>query len=132
MGKPLAPPYTSVNMKILIVEDNEPMRRAIRSFIADLADEVHERRTSAEALAAYALHQPDWVLLDWHIGKRGGLEAARQITAVWREAKIVIVAGDDDPDWREAARRAGVCEYIVVENLIEVRRILTDHRHTAQ
>lgn len=119
-------------MKILIVEDNEPMRRAIRSLVADLADEVYERKTSAEALAAYAQHQPDWVLLDLDIGERGGLEAARQITAGWPEAKIAIIAGDDDPDWREAARRAGAREYLVKENLIEVRRILTQRSGSAQ
>jgi DNA-binding NarL/FixJ family response regulator len=43
----------------------------------------------------------------------------------------VIVANDDDQDWREAARRAGAHGYVVKEHLIEVRRMLTARSHRA-
>ena len=40
-------------MKLLIVEDNEQMRRVIKSLVVDLAEVVYECADGAEALAAY-------------------------------------------------------------------------------
>ena len=52
-------------MKVLIVENSEPMRRLIKSIIvADLVQDVIERSDGNEALPAYRDHQPDVVLMD--------------------------------------------------------------------
>ena len=40
-------------MKVLIVDDSEPMRRMIKTFIADLVGEIVECSDGIEALAAY-------------------------------------------------------------------------------
>ena len=40
-------------MNKLIVEDSEPMRRTIRSFLEDLVEEIHECRDGRNALAAF-------------------------------------------------------------------------------
>lgn len=49
---------------ILIVEDNSQVRRMIRSLIEDLDSEFCECEDGAEALAAFQLHRPNWVLMD--------------------------------------------------------------------
>jgi CheY-like chemotaxis protein len=112
-------------MRLLIVEDNHQMRRLIRSVVGNLADCVVECSDGAEALQAYRAHQPDWVLMDIEMRRLDGLSATRQIKAAFPEARIVIVTEYDDPAWRNEARRAGACAYVLKETLYELRRILT-------
>ena len=112
-------------MKILIVDDNQQMRRTIKSFVIDLAAVVYECADGDEALAAYELRRPDWVLMDIEMKRMDGISATRQIKSQFPGARVMIVSNYDDPDLREAARQAGACEYVVKENLLNVRRILS-------
>jgi CheY-like chemotaxis protein len=111
-------------MKLLIVEDNDGTRGLIKRLVADFASEIYECRDGAEALAVYLARQPDWVLMDIQLVGLNGLAATRQITTAWPQAKIMIVTDYDDDELREAARHAGACEYVIKENLLELRRIL--------
>lgn len=112
-------------MNILIVEPEGPLRRAIKSLVADLADEVFERQTATEGLAAYAQHRPDWALLGSGLGEQKALALVRQLNAVWPNARIAVVVGEDEQEFREAARHAGACAFVAKENLIELRRVLS-------
>ena len=71
-------------MKLLIVEDNQPMRRLIRSLAADLSESITECSDGADARANYAEHHPDWVLMDLMMPQMDGLAATRQILAANR------------------------------------------------
>ncbi len=51
-------------MKLLIVEDNAPMREVMKRMVGDLADQISECSDGDEVVAAYAAEQPDWVLMD--------------------------------------------------------------------
>lgn len=100
------------------------MRREIKLFVSDLAEEIAECGDGQEALAAYSAQHPDWVLMDIRMEKVDGLTATRQIKAAHPEARIMILTSYDDDELREAARSAGACEYVTKQNLLEVRRIL--------
>jgi CheY-like chemotaxis protein len=112
-------------MKVMIVEDNDQMRRLIRSLVALLADDIYECSDGAEAVAAYAAHRPDWVLMDVEMKEMDGITATRKIKEAFADAKIVIVTQYDDAQLREAARAAGASEYVLKDNLLAVRQILT-------
>ncbi|HXG64495.1 MAG TPA: response regulator transcription factor [Blastocatellia bacterium] len=114
-------------MKLLIVEDNEQMRLLIKSFVSDIAESVIECSDGAEALAAYREHQPDWVLMDIKMGQVDGIAATRQIRAIFPSARIMIVTDHDDARLRKAAWCAGAREYVLKEDLLVLRRILTPH-----
>jgi CheY-like chemotaxis protein len=111
-------------MNILIVEDNEQMRRMVKAMVRDLADCVIECDDGAGALSAYTQHRPDWVLMDIDLPEVDGISATQQIVAAHPEARVMIVTNYDDAGLRETARSAGACEYVVKEDLIEIRRIL--------
>ena len=111
-------------MNLLIVEDNEQMRRTIKTFVCDLAAEIHECADGAEALAAYRAHRPDWVLMDIRVGRMDGITATCQIKAEDANARIVIVTNYDDPDLRALACSAGARAYVVKENLFVLRQLL--------
>jgi CheY-like chemotaxis protein len=111
-------------MKILIVEDNQAMRRMIRRMVTDVADQISECDDGAAACALYRQLRPDWVLMDIEMGQVNGLTATRQIIADYPEARVVMVTNYDDAQLRETARVAGACEYVLKENLLALRRIL--------
>ena len=111
-------------MKILIIDDNEQMRRMMKTLVRDLVDCVFECDDGARALSAYTEHHPDWVLMDIDLPTVDGISATRQIVAAHPEARIMIVTNYDDARLRERACSAGACEYVVKENLMEMRRIL--------
>ncbi|HEU4387001.1 MAG TPA: response regulator transcription factor [Blastocatellia bacterium] len=112
-------------MRILIVDDNDQMRRLIKSIVSNPADEVFEANDGSEALSKYAACRPDWVLMDIEMKAVDGLSATRTIRRHFPDARIVMVTEYDDPDWREEARAAGACGYVLKENLFDLRRILS-------
>ena len=114
-------------MKVLIVEDHPSMRQLIYSVVADLAEAVVECADGAEAVAIYAAQRfssDDWVLMDLEMSGVDGLEATRRLRAAFPDSQIIIVTQYGDPHLRAAATQAGACDYVLKENLLDVRRLL--------
>lgn len=111
-------------INLLVVEDNQAMRRVIRSIVADLVDQIYECVDGREALATYTQRRPDCVLMDIKMKQMDGISATREIIDSFPEARIIIVTSYNDPDYRDAASAAGACGYVVKENLAELRHQL--------
>ncbi|MBI4903943.1 MAG: response regulator transcription factor [Acidobacteria bacterium] len=107
-------------MTLLIVEDNEGIRRLLRSVVADVADVVWDCCDGAGALDAFLMYRPDIVLMDIRMPGMDGLAATRQILLSDPTAKVVIVTDYDDDDLRVAARQAGACGYALKRNLLDL------------
>jgi CheY-like chemotaxis protein len=116
--------------RVLIAEDDDNMREMMKRVIRDLVDRFFECSDGRQALRAYAMYRPDWVLMDIRMEGMDGLTATQQITTAWPRARVVIVTSYKDASLREAARRAGACEYVLKENLLELRSILEKPRPT--
>jgi len=117
-------------MNVLIVEDSEPMRRTIKSFIEDLAEGIHECTDGRDALAAFIRYQPDWILMDIKMNDVDGLAATRQIKAAFPDACIVMVTSYYEQSLRDEARLAGACGYVLKDNLMELRNLLAGTAQT--
>ncbi len=111
-------------MNLLIVEDNVKMRRMIKSIVSGLADRIDECEDGDEAVRLYKKNRPDLVLMDIHLKETNGIEATRKIIAMFKDAKIIIVTNYNDAQFRESAREAGAVEYVLKENLLDLRRVL--------
>lgn len=96
----------------------------IKQVVQDLADEIAECDDGDAALALYSATLPDWVLMDIQMKNTSGLAATQQIISKFADAKIVIVTNYDDAHFRESARQAGATDYVLKENLLDIRRIL--------
>lgn len=115
---------------ILIADDDARMRTMLRQILADLAGNVCEARDGGEAMAAYEVQRPDWVLMDLRMKPVDGLSATAGIKARFPEARIVIVSQYDDPELRLEAARVGACGYVLKENLHDLRALLTGEKHS--
>lgn len=111
-------------MKLLIVEDNLPVRQMLRWLVADLVAEISECGDGAEAVTRYGQEQPDCVLMDIRLPGLNGLTATAQITTAFPTARIFIVTSFDEAGVREAAFAAGACGFVLKENLLELRQQL--------
>ncbi len=112
-------------MKILIVDDNFEIRQMMRSFLQDLTDEFRECEDGCEALDSYRGFLPDWVLMDWEMNVMDGITATKQIVAKFPEANILIVTQYDDAELKEAADEAGASGFILKDELISLRQIIS-------
>ena len=117
-------------MKLLIVDDNAPVRRLIKSILLPLTHDICECGDGAEAVSAYLAQRPDIVLMDIRMNEVDGIQATRQITAVDPTARILIVTDYDDSELRRASMRAGACGYVLKGNLLELVRLLEAIGHT--
>ena len=112
-------------MKLLIVDDSQPMRILMKSLLSDLTDSISECGDGIDAQASYIEHHPDWVLMDLMMPQVDGLTATRQILAVNAAAKVVIVTDHESQALRKAAKSAGAYGYVHKENLSDLRRLIT-------
>lgn len=96
----------------------------IKNIVSDLVNEITECENGEDALELYSKHQPDWVLMDIKMKNISGLTATQQIKTVFADAKIIIVTNYDDPYFRQSAKKAGAVDYILKENMLDIRRIL--------
>lgn len=112
-------------MVILIIDDNQQMRRLLRSVLGDMAESIAECDDGAGALSAFAEFRPDWVLMDIRMRTVDGITATRNIKADFPEAHVVIVTDYDDADMRQAAQQAGAEGYVIKENMLMLRQMLS-------
>lgn len=111
-------------MKFLIVDDSAQMRRCIMDVLPANVEKVG-CPGGREALAAFAQHQPDWVLMDIEMRPIDGLMATQQIRADWPEAKIIFVTSYDQPRYRQAATELKANGYVLKDNLDQINQIVT-------
>jgi len=95
-------------MRILLADDQETVRRALRLFLEQIAVciVVGEVRNAGELRAALEHERPDVVLLDWELP---GLEAEALLPPANGEgASVRVIAMSSRPEAQAAARSAGV------------------------
>lgn len=121
--------FSQVNsMKILIVEDNAPMRRMIRSLVEPFAEEVFDCDDGETAISEYKNHLPDWVLMDINLKKMDGITATRNICKEFPKAKIMIVTNFDDWSYRQSAKEAGAIKYLVKDDLYLLKNMFDSEK----
>jgi DNA-binding NarL/FixJ family response regulator len=117
-------------LRVLVVDDNENVRRAICELLRPQADieVICEAVDGADAICKAREHLPDVVLLDLTMPTMDGLEAARVLKQEFPSIQIVIVSQHDSRGFQWAALAAGVNGYVVKSNagrdlIPELRRI---------
>jgi len=109
-GLPLAS-----SVRILIVDDSEPWRRSVCSFLQanPVWQVIYEATNGLEAIEKSRELQPDLILLDINMPELNGIEAARQIQTLAPSSKILFLSESRSADVVREAFRVGGCGYVV-------------------
>jgi DNA-binding NarL/FixJ family response regulator len=102
-------------VRVLIVEDFEPFRRAIRSILGKHSGLriVGEASDGLEAVCMAEELQPDLILLDIGLPTLDGIEAARQIRTLSPQSKIIFVTQESAPAVEQEALNFGAAGYVL-------------------
>ena len=99
-------------VNILVVEDDEAIRRALNRGLTERGHAVASVSAGLAALEHVIAQQPDVVLLDLGLPDVGGVPLITMIRAASKVPIIVITAQDDDPTMI-GALDAGADDYVV-------------------
>lgn len=120
-------------LRVLLVEDNPFLSESLKSILGqDSAFEVAgEVKDGIAAVSLARRLSPDLVLMDMSLPGIGGIAAARLIKDERLDTRVVLLADEDDRDYRQAAMDGGasLClpkEGIVGELLKALRNMLLD------
>jgi DNA-binding NarL/FixJ family response regulator len=93
---------------ILIVDDNESIRRALRRLLtAEDWQVCGEAADGLEAIQAMRRLNPDLIIMDLSMPGMSGIDAAREMRKEFPTMLIMLMTAPD-PEIVEAARRVGI------------------------
>lgn len=125
-GDPIAGPL------VLVVEDEEPVRRFLRASLAAHGYRLVESVTGAEAVRDATQYVPDLVLLDLGLPDVDGVEVIRSVRA-WSSLPILVLSARGEEQQKVLALDAGADDYLtkpfgVPELLARIRAALRHAR----
>lgn len=96
--------------RVLLIDDDSSVRRALRRLLTRLGAEVREldpgHQPDEHVMESLIAALPEVVLLDLRLGRRGGVALwhglLAHVPAVARQAIFMTGAAPGDPDWDEA------------------------------
>jgi two-component system KDP operon response regulator KdpE len=116
---------------ILIVDDEQPIRRLLRNTLERAGYRVVEAMNAVEAMAQFRAEAPSGVLLDLGLPDRDGLELVPLIRKEG-ETAILVVSARDATDQKVAALDLGADDYVTkpfdTEELLARLRVALRHR----
>jgi len=104
---------TDGNPTILIVEDSEDIRAALRLMLKLHGFNVRETDDGESAIRQAIEIQPDMILMDVTLPGIDGIEATRAIRGQenCRDIPLIIISAHDGEDVSERARAAGATDF---------------------
>ncbi|HET6224107.1 MAG TPA: response regulator, partial [Dongiaceae bacterium] len=102
---------TTNDVTILIVEDDPPIRRLLRTTLGAHDYRTHEAATGAESLSLLRHHRPDLVLLDLGLPDIDGLVLIGRIREL-SPVPIVVLSSRGEEAAKVAALDAGADDYV--------------------
>jgi two-component system KDP operon response regulator KdpE len=99
-------------MKVLVVDDEAPIRRSLRATLTSAGYVVVEARSGEEAIEEIQTSNVDMVLLDIRMPGMGGIQACSQIRK-FSDVSIIVISVCRDQADKVAAFDAGADDYMV-------------------
>ncbi|CAN5513706.1 two-component system response regulator KdpE [soil metagenome] len=121
----------SAAIRILLIEDEAPIRRFVRASVESQGFQVIEAKTAAEGLALAGANAPDLVLLDLGLPDMDGLEVLAKIREFLAAPIIILSARGQEKD-KVVGLDAGADDYLTkpfsVPELLARIRVAIRHR----
>jgi len=95
---------------VLVVDDDDMIRRLVRTVLEADDLDVIEAQDGTAALAAATAGRPTVVVLDVMMPGLNGVEVCRQLDH--KDVKVIMLTARDDPDLEAEAREAGADAFL--------------------
>lgn len=100
-------------MKIVIVDDNEAMRKLLRAICIGEGHEVVADFADGHGLLDYVkTHRPDVVCLDYELPGENGLELLVSMDISANQVDVIMITGSADPELKGHAADLGAAGFI--------------------
>ena len=117
-------------LRILLVDDHEVVRRGIKALIDSQEDMVvvGEAATAEEGIRRVGYDEPDVVVLDVRLPDASGVEACREIRSRFPDVKVLMLTSFADEEALISAILAGAAGYVLkrvkgTELIEDIRRV---------
>lgn len=101
----------TTSQRVLVVDDEAPIRRYLRAALGAQGLTVFESATGMEAINAVLSHRPDIIILDLGLPDIDGIEVTRRLRE-WSQTPIIILSVREAEQDKIAALDAGADDYL--------------------
>ncbi len=98
--------------KILIIDDEKPIRNTLRDILQYEKFEIIEAADGAEGIKLATEHNPDLVLCDIKMSKMDGLEVLSKLQELNPDMPVVMISGHGTIETAVEALKKGAYDYI--------------------
>jgi len=102
---------SETGQRILVVDDEAPIRRYLRAALSAQGFSVYEAANGEEALTAVLTDRPDIIILDLGLPDLDGIEVTRRLRE-WSQTPIIILSVREAEQDKIAALDAGADDYL--------------------
>jgi DNA-binding NarL/FixJ family response regulator len=109
-------------IKTLLADDHTIVREGLRALLAvdGGIEVVAEARNGREAIELTKLHRPEVVVMDVAMPVLNGIEAARQIHALFPKTKIIILSAHSDDAYIDRVIEIGAEGFLVKQTSAQI------------
>lgn len=99
-------------MKILVIDDEQPIRETLEMYLREKGYEVIISGDGEGGLDAVRREQPEIVILDIRLPGMDGLEVLRRIKAINHDISVIMITAYQDMETIIQAMKLGAYEYV--------------------
>ncbi len=88
---------------IAVVDDEEPIRKALKRLLRSAGLEVETFPSGVEFLESLVIRRPDCVVLDLHMPVMSGFEVQVRLAKSGPSVPVVVITGHDSDETRAQA-----------------------------
>jgi FixJ family two-component response regulator len=103
---------TKTRPLIAVVDDEEPVRKALMRLMRSAGLDVETFDSGAEFLKSIETRLPDCVVLDLHMPQMNGFDLQASLARKSAALPVIIITGHDLPQARERALAGGASAFL--------------------
>ncbi len=107
-------------MTVLIVDDQELLRKSLRSFLQNAFPDFNllEAADGASAIEACSTHRPQLILMDVCLPDANGIELTTRVKSLLPDARVIVMSYKFGEAYAKRALAAGGWAYICKDRLV--------------
>ncbi|HSQ05361.1 MAG TPA: response regulator, partial [Burkholderiales bacterium] len=92
--------------RVIVIEDDQQIRRFVRASLQDEGCQVYEAPTGAQGLVEAGTRKPDLIVLDLGLPDRDGVDVIRDLRS-WSSVPVIVLSARSNEDDKIRALDAG-------------------------